>query len=99
MEEVVLEMKDEFDRDRGFIPKVEKLGEQDYIVSGRIELDQLKEKLGISIRKGAYQTLAGYLLENLHEVPEVGTLVESHDIKYTIAKSTDTLIEEVRITW
>ena len=99
MEEVVLEMKDEFDRDRGFVPKVEKLGEQDYLVSGRIELDQLKEKLGISIRKGAYQTLAGYLLEKLHEIPQVDTVVESHDIKYTIAKRTDTLIEEVRITW
>ncbi len=99
MEEVVLEMKDEFDRDKGFVPKVEQLGEQDYVVSGRIELDQLKEKLGISIRKGRYQTLAGYLLEKLHEVPQTGAVVESHDITYTIAKRTDTLIEEVRITW
>ena len=79
--------------------KVEKLDERDYVVSGRIELDQLKEKLGISIRKGAYQTLAGYLLEKLHEIPPVDTVVESHGIKYTIAKRTDTLIEEVRITW
>ncbi len=99
MEEVVLEMKDEFDRDRGFVPRVEKLGEQDYVVSGRIELDQLRDKLGISVRKGAYQTLAGYLLEKLHEVPQIGTVVESHDIRYTIEKRTDTLIEEVRITW
>jgi len=99
MEEIVLEMQDEFDRDKGFVPKVEKLGERDYVVSGRIELEQLKEKLGISIRKGAYQTLAGYLLEKSHEVPAEGTVVESHDIKYTISKRTDTVIEEVRITW
>ena len=99
MEEIVLEMKDEFDRDKGFVPKVEKLEERDYVVSGRIELDLLEAKLGISIRKGAYQTLAGYLLEKSHEVPREGTVVESHDIKYTIAKRTDMLIEEVRITW
>ncbi|MCP3867820.1 MAG: CBS domain-containing protein [Gammaproteobacteria bacterium] len=99
MEEIVSEMKDELDRDKGFVPKVEQLGDQDYVVSGRIELDQLKDKLGISIKKGAYQTLAGYLLEKSHEVPREGTVVESHDIRYSIAKRTDTLIEEVRITW
>jgi len=99
MEEVVLEMQDEFDRGRGFTPKVHKLGEQDYLVSGRIELEQLEERLGISVRKGDYQTLAGYLLEKTHEVPNNGTVIESHDIRYEIAKRTDTLIEEVRITW
>lgn len=99
MEEVVSEMQDEFDRGRGFIPKVNKLGEQDYLVSGRIELDHLEERLGVSTRKGDYQTLAGYLLEKTHEVPQIGTVIESHDIRYEIAKRTDTLIEEVRITW
>ena len=99
MEEVVSEMQDEFDRGRGFIPKVQELGKQDYLVSGRIELEHLKERLGVSIRKGDYQTLAGYLLEKTHEVPQIGTVIESHDIKYEIAKRTDTLIEEVRITW
>ncbi len=99
MEEIVLEMQDEFDRDKGFAPKVEKLGERDFLVSGRIELEHLREKLGISIRKGAYQTLAGYLLEKSHEVPPQGTVMESHDISYLISKRTDTVIEEVRITW
>jgi CBS domain containing-hemolysin-like protein len=99
MEEIVSDMQDEFDRDKVFVPKMEKLGEQDYLVSGRIELEQLKEKLGISIRKGAYQTLAGYLLEKSHEVPPQGVAIESHDIRYTIEKRTDTVIKEVRITW
>ena len=93
MEEIVSDMQDEFDRDKVFVPKVEKLGEQDYLVSGRIELEQLKEKLGISIRKGGYQTLAGYLLEKSHEVPPQGVTIESHDIKYKIEKRTDTVIE------
>ena len=99
MEEVVSEMQDEFDRGRGFIPKVEKLGEKDYLVSGRIELEQLNEKLGISIRKGSYQTLAGFLLEKSHEIPPEGTFIISHGRIYTISKRTDTVIEEVRITW
>jgi CBS domain containing-hemolysin-like protein len=99
MEEVVSEMEDEFDRDRGSSPKVHKLGEQDYLVSGRIELDHLMDQLDISIRKGAYQTLAGYLLEKSQEVPREGAVIESHGIKYRISKRTDTVIEEVRISW
>jgi len=99
MEEVVSEMQDEFDRDKEFMPKVQKLNEQDYVVSGRIELEQLHEKLGISIKRGTYQTLAGYLLEKSQEVPQAGTVIESHDIKYEVVKRTNTVIEEVRITW
>jgi len=99
MEEIVSEMEDEFDRDKGFVPKVKKLGEQDYLVSGRIELEHLKDKLGVSVNKGAYQTLAGYLLEKSNEVPVEGAVIESHDIKYTVVKRTDTVIEEVRIVW
>ena len=99
MEEVVFDMQDEFDRDKGFSPKVQKLGERDYLVSGRIELDQLEDRLGISVRKGAYQTLAGYLLEKSQEVPPAGTVIESHKIKYQITRRTSTVIEEVRITW
>ncbi|NNJ95626.1 MAG: HlyC/CorC family transporter [Gammaproteobacteria bacterium] len=99
MEEVVFDMQDEFDRDKGFTPKVQELGEQDYLVSGRIELGQLEDRLGILIRKGPYQTLAGYLLEKSHEVPPGGTVIESHGIKYQITKRTNTVIEEVRITW
>lgn len=99
MEEVVSEMEDEFDCGKEFVPKVEQLGKQDYVVSGRIELEHLNERLGVSIRKGAYQTLAGYLLDKSHEVPLEGAVIESHGIKYTIAKRTETVIQEVRITW
>ncbi len=99
MEEVVSDMQDEFDRGKGFVPKVQELGEQDYLVSGRIELSHLEERLGISMKRGTYQTLAGYLLEKSHEVPPEGAVIESHGIKYQVAKRTNTVIEEVRITW
>lgn len=99
MEEVVSDMQDEFDRGKGFVPKVQELGERDYLVSGRIELSHLEERLGISMKRGTYQTLAGYLLEKSHEVPPEGAVIESHGIKYQVAKRTNTVIEEVRITW
>ena len=38
IEEVVLEMKGEFARDRGAILRAQKLSERDYVVSDRIDL-------------------------------------------------------------
>ncbi len=99
MEAVVFDIKDEFDAEKIDTQWVRKLGDQDYIVSGRIELDNLKEQLGIKIRKGNYSTLAGYLLEKSLEVPPEGSVVESHGISYTIKRRTDRLIEEVGISW
>ena len=59
----------------------------------------MMDEFDTSIRKGAYQTLAGYLLEKSQEVPPEGTVIESHGTKYRISKRTDTVIEEVQISW
>ena len=99
MEAVVFDIKDEFDAEKKDTQWVRKIAEKDYVVSGRIELDNLKEQLGINIRKGNYATLAGYLLEKSLEVPPEGSVIESHGISYQIKCRTDRLIEEVGISW
>lgn len=99
MEEVVFDFKDEFDIEIKDTQWVRRLGDRNYVVSGHLELERLKDQLGIRISKGGYATLAGYLLEKSPEVPPQGTVIESHGISYTIEKRTDRLIEEVRISW
>jgi CBS domain containing-hemolysin-like protein len=99
MEEVVSDMYDEFDAERGVARRVRKLGDQDFLVSGRIERQQLKDELGIRLRTGEFATLAGYLLEKTHNVPPEGTIIKSHGINYSIKKATDSAILEVRVTW
>ena len=99
MEEVISDVNDEFDAEQESTKWIRKLGERDYVVSGRIELDQLKDQLGIKIRKGAYATLAGYLLEKAHEVPPVGTIIESHGISYKVLKRSERAIEEIGVQW
>ncbi|MCP4409204.1 MAG: HlyC/CorC family transporter [Gammaproteobacteria bacterium] len=99
MEEVVFDFEDEFDAELEPLQWVRKQAEQDYLVSGRIELDRLKDEVGIKIRKGNYATLAGYLLEKTHEVPPEGTVIESHGISYTVTSVQGHAIEEVGIRW
>ncbi len=97
MEEVVYDINDEFDAEQKSTQWIRKLGDEEYVVSARIELGRLKDELGIKVRKGDYATLGGYLLEKAHEVPAEGTVIESHGIKYTIVRSSETTIQEIGI--
>ncbi|MEN8130450.1 MAG: hemolysin family protein [Pseudomonadota bacterium] len=99
MEEIIFDIEDEFDAEQKPLQWVRKQGERDYVVSGRIELKRLKDEVGIKIRKGNYATLAGYLLEKTHEVPSIGSVIESHEISYTILSVQGQAIEEIGIHW
>jgi putative hemolysin len=99
MEEVVEEMEDEYDSNEPPQQWVRKVSDRDYIVSARIEIDNLEEKLHIEIPKGNYVTLAGFLLERAREVPPVGTVIKADGIIYTIQKGTPQTIQEVRMRW
>lgn len=99
MEEVVEEMEDEYDSKEQSQQWVRKVSDRDYIVSARIEIDNLEEKLQIEIPKGKYVTLAGFLLEMAREVPSAGTAIKAGGITYTIQKGTPQTIQEVRVNW
>lgn len=99
MEEVVEEMEDEYDGAEKSQQWARKVGERDYIVSARIETDNLEEEINLKIPRGDYETLAGFLLENAREVPPVGSTVKVNDVTYTILKGTPQTILEVRIRW
>ena len=100
MEEVVEEMEDEYDtKESPNSQWVHRLGERDYLVSARIDLDNLKEQLGIELPKGKYSTLAGFLLDRACEVPSEGTVIQVHNMSFTFQRSNPRIIKEVRIRW
>ncbi|MDH3579095.1 MAG: hemolysin family protein [Hyphomicrobiales bacterium] len=99
MEEVVEDLQDEYDADEVHTQWVRKLGERDFVVSARIELDSLAEELGIRLPHGSYTSLSGFLLEKAADIPPVGAVVEYRGIKFTVEAATPRLIREVRIQW
>ena len=99
MEEVVEEMEDEYDSGEKRVQWVRKISKKDYIVSARIEIDNLEEELSIQLPKGKYATLAGFLLEKSGEIPAPGTVIKVKAINFTIERSTPQAIQEVRVRW
>ena len=99
MEEVVEELEHEYRSTEEAAEWVRKLGEQEYLVSARVDLKDLWDKVGIELPPGKYTTLAGFLLELGGEVPVEGTEIEFKGTTFEIQKATPLAIQEVRIHW
>lgn len=99
MEEVVEELEDEYDRKELPEQWLRRMGNNDYLVSARMELDELCEKLKIDLPRGRYATLAGLMLDKLHSVPARGTVLKEGNITLTIHRSSAQTVQEVRVRW
>jgi CBS domain containing-hemolysin-like protein len=100
MEEVVEDLEDEYDSHQKTQEQLIRcLGERDYIINARIELDLLCDKLGIELPIGKYTTLAGFILEKTHSIPKEGVEIKENKLLLTVHKSSAQAVLEVRISW
>jgi len=101
MEEVVENLEDEYDpagsKQRHNL--IQRIAENEYLVSARIEIDDLCNTLDIYLPKGNYATLSGLILAKLHSIPAAGTKLKEGDISLTIHRSTEQAVQEVNIQW
>lgn len=94
LEEIVGDIEDEFDRRR---PLVRKVGEREWVASGRVETEPLFAHTGFEMPEGGYETLAGFLLTKLGRVPAVGERLTWGDHIFTVALANERAILEVNI--
>jgi len=97
IEDIMEEVVDEHDRKEDSSQWIRKISEKEYMVSARIELARLRDSLHLILPEGKYLTLAGYILDKLHEVPEEAVTLMASGVKFTIHKATPQAILEVKI--
>ena len=95
LEEVIGEIRDERDRDG---PRILRLGEREWRVPARIEIDELADTIGYPIPEGDYETLAGMILEHEGKIPSIGDEVQLGALRLLIEDATDRAIVTVRLT-
>ena len=86
LEEIVGEIRDEYDYDEEDIFKEISYGE--YIVDGQTKLDDVNEHLGLSLESEDYDSLGGYIIGCLDRLPAQGDKVE-HDTLTLVVDSMD----------
>ena len=81
VEEIVGEIEDEFDPDNKFLTKV---GDRSWLVDGRFPIDDAIE-LGWPIEDSeAYETVAGFILDEGDKLPEPGDVVEKDGWRFRV---------------
>ncbi|MFH1799134.1 MAG: hemolysin family protein [Candidatus Omnitrophota bacterium] len=73
LEEVVGEIKDEFDFE---LPKVRKIDRKRYEVSGQAHIDEVNEKIGLSIETEEVDTIGGYVTLKIGKIPRSGDMIK-----------------------
>jgi len=96
LEEIFGEIEDEHDTQE-FVER--EINENEFILSGRLEIDYLNEKYKLNIPETEdYDTLAGYIIFDLEDIPDQNTELQIKDLQMRIVKVSQTRIELVHVT-
>ena len=69
IEEIVGDIDDEYDEEEHIIEKVD---DNHYLVDGNVSLSDLNEELDINLESESSETIGGFLIDILGEIPEEG---------------------------
>ncbi|MBO5145914.1 MAG: HlyC/CorC family transporter [Lachnospiraceae bacterium] len=96
LEEIVGEIRDEFDADEAELLK--KLSDNEYEVSGSMKLDDINDALGTKFDSEDYDSIGGIMIELLDRFPAEGESVITQDkVTLTAKKVENNRIETVTI--
>ncbi len=94
LEEIFGDINDEYDEQE----HVEKqISENEYIFSGRLELDYLNEKYGFIFPTDDSETLSGYIITEHETIPKIKERIILGKYEFDILLVTDTRIETVKM--
>ena len=95
LEEIFGEIEDEHDVEDYIM---EKVGEGEYLLSGRLEIDFINDTFPeLELPEGEYQTLSGYIVMTSETIPLQGQQVVLENKIFKIVEEDDTKIELVRV--
>ena len=96
LEEIVGEIRDEYDADEK--DEVRKVGEREYLVEGSLNLDDLNDRLGLSLESEDFDSVGGLIIGMLDHLPAEGESVTADGVSLRVEKVTKNRIDQVRVT-
>ncbi len=99
MEEVIGDIKDEFDEDEGSAAKQD---DGSYIFEGRTMINDVCKALNLPVDtfdnvKGESDSLAGLILELAGEIPKVNDVIVCGDFEFNILEADSSRIKKVKV--
>lgn len=94
LEEIFGEIKDEYDTEE-FIEK--QVAENEYLFSGRLELDYLNHKYDFDFPGSDSETLSGYIIQQHETIPKKEERIIIDKYEFDVLNVSDTRIETVKM--
>ena len=94
LEEIFGEIQDEYDTEE-FVEK--QLAEDEFIFSGRMELDYLNEKYNLDFPASDSETLSGYIISEHETIPKQKETIIINNFKFDILTVSERRIEMVKM--
>ena len=94
LEEIVGEIRDEYDVESE--PIVDEGGGR-WVFSGKVNIDEVRQRLNVEIDREGFETVGGYLLSHLGRVPAVGEKLEMDGLTVEVLDAERRRINKVRM--
>jgi putative hemolysin len=94
LEEIVGEIRDEYDVEAETVVDE---GNGTFVLSGKVSVDEVSDRLGVQIEREGFETLGGYLLSHLGRMPYVGETFEVGDLAVEVLEVERRRITKVRV--
>jgi CBS domain containing-hemolysin-like protein len=94
LEEIVGEIRDEYDVESETVTEE---GDGTFVFSGKLNVDEVRDRLGVEIEREGFETLGGYLLSHLGHMPYVGETFEVDDLAVEVLEVERRRITKVRV--
>ena len=94
LEEIVGEIRDEYDVESETVTDE---GNGTFIFSGKVSVDEVRDRLGVEIEREGFETLGGYLLSHLGRMPYVGERFDVDELSVEVLEVERRRITKVRV--
>ena len=90
LEEIVGEIRDEYDVESETVIDE---GHGRFVFSGKVNVDEVRDRLGVEIEREGFETIGGFLLSHLGRMPYVGEIIAVDGLVFEVLE-----VERRRIT-
>ena len=96
VEAVMGDIQDEYDEEEEEISKID---ENTFTVEGTIDIEEINELIEKDLPEGDYETLAGFIMDELQCIPKNGEMNEVvfENVKFTVLEVEDRRIEKIKV--
>ncbi len=95
LEEIVGEIRDEYDQDEE--DHIQCISEAEYLADGSTKLDEINEVIGLNLESDDYDSIAGHIITLMEHLPSEGESICQDNIEFTVVSLDKNRIDKVHI--